>query len=129
MLDAVKVYRVAVSDMGAEVIFLHTVEPGGTDRSYGIHVAGLAGVPSDIIERARGILDTLEESHLAIPTDTERGAGPVRFKAMRKGSQLSLFAPVPDPVVAKLDSIELDAVTPAAALELLAEVKRLAAES
>ena len=60
-------YNVAVRETGDTVVFLHRLEPGGTDRSYGIHVAQLAGLPGEIVARAREILGTLEGEHRMVP--------------------------------------------------------------
>ena len=60
-------YNVAVRETGDTVVFLHRLEPGGTDRSYGIHVAQLAGLPDGVVRRAREILGTLEGEHRMVP--------------------------------------------------------------
>src|SRR5690606_34440578 len=59
--------NVAVREAGGKVVFLHRLEPGGTDRSYGIHVAELAGLPAAVVQRAQAILGTLEGSHRVAP--------------------------------------------------------------
>ena len=113
-------YNVAVRETGETVVFLHRLEPGGTDRSYGIHVAQLAGLPDSVVRRAREILGTLEGDHRVVP-----GAPP---EAPRDPGQLALFAepPPPDPMVEELRSIDVNALTPLEALNRLADLQRRA---
>jgi DNA mismatch repair protein MutS len=113
-------YNVAVRETGETVVFLHRLEPGGTDRSYGIHVAQLAGLPDGVVRRAREILATLEGDHRVVP-----GAPP---GAPRDPGQLALFtdAPPPDPMVEELRLIDVNALTPLEALNRLAELQRRA---
>jgi DNA mismatch repair protein MutS len=113
-------YNVAVRETGDTVVFLHRLEPGGTDRSYGIHVAQLAGLPDEVVRRAREVLGTLEDEHRIVP-----GAPP---EAPRDPGQLPLFAepPAPDPMVEELRLIDVNALTPLEALNRLAEFKRRA---
>jgi DNA mismatch repair protein MutS len=112
-------YNVAVRETGDTVVFLHRLEPGGTDRSYGIHVAQLAGLPEGVLRRAREILGTLEGEHRMVPGTPE---------APRDPGQLALFvdAPPPDPMVEELRRIDVNALTPLEALNRLAEFKRRA---
>ena len=65
MLPRVKNYNVAVREWHDQVIFLHKILPGGTDKSYGIQVARLAGLPKEVIERAKEVLANLEEAELS----------------------------------------------------------------
>jgi DNA mismatch repair protein MutS len=112
-------YNVAVRETGDTVVFLHRLEPGGTDRSYGIHVAQLAGLPNAVVGRAREILGTLEGEHRMVP-----GAPP---PLERDAGQLALFAePRPDPLMADLKALDLDALTPLEALNRLADLQRRA---
>jgi DNA mismatch repair protein MutS len=115
-------YNVAVRETGDTVVFLHRLEPGGTDRSYGIHVAQLAGLPAGVVLRAREILGTLEGEHRVVP-----GPPP---DAARDPGQLALFADpsLPDPMVEELRLIDVNALTPLEALNRLAELKRRAEE-
>ncbi len=116
ILPGVKNYNIAVKEWKDEVIFLRKVIEGGTDKSYGIHVARLAGVPKSIIERAKVILMNLEAETLDID-------GKPRFarpRTPRPGEiQLSLFSPRPHPVVEKLKKIDIHNLTPVEALNLL----------
>ncbi len=102
--------NVAVLESGDDVIFLHRLQPGGTDRSYGIHVGRLAGLPAPVVARATEILRTLERGHrVAAP------AGPA--------DQLALFAaPAEHPVVAELRATDVDGLTPRQALDALARL-------
>jgi DNA mismatch repair protein MutS len=112
-------YNVAVRETGDTVVFLHRLEPGGTDRSYGIHVAQLAGLPDGVVRRAREILGTLEGEHRMVP-----GAPP---EAARDPGQLALFTDPPaDPMLEELRLIDVNALTPLEALNRLAELKRRA---
>lgn len=105
--------RVEVLEEGDSVTFLHRIVPGGADRSYGIHVARLAGVPRGVVERARRLVAELEE---------QRPLGPQ--PAPPSQLPLPLPATVPHPVVAELEHLDLDALTPLAALNKLAEWQR-----
>ena len=115
-------YNVAVREAGDTVVFLHRLEPGGTDRSYGIHVGQLAGLPSQVVARARDILATLEGEHRMVP-----GAPP---SVSRDPGQLPLFGDPrePDPMVEELKSLDVDTLTPLEALNRLADFKRRAGE-
>jgi DNA mismatch repair protein MutS len=112
-------YNVAVRETGDTVVFLHRLEPGGTDRSYGIHVAQLAGLPDGVVRRAREILGTLEGEHRMVPGAPAPARDP---------GQLALFGdpPPPDPMVEELRRIDVNALTPLEALNRLAEFKRRA---
>jgi len=110
-------YNVAVRETGGTVVFLHRLEPGGTDRSYGIHVAQLAGLPERVVRRAREVLETLEGEHRVVP-----GAPP-----RRDPGQLGLFSELPaDPMFEELRSLDVDTLTPLQALNRLADLKRRA---
>ncbi len=115
-------YNVAVRETGDTVVFLHRLEPGGTDRSYGIHVAQLAGLPQGVVGRAREILATLEEEHRMVP-----GPPP---PLSRDPGQLPLFGEGarPDPMMEELKSLDVNTLTPLEALNRLADFKRRAGE-
>jgi DNA mismatch repair protein MutS len=106
-----------------EIVFLHKIEPGRSDRSYGIQVARLAGLPPSILARARTILQSLEEDSLA------RGGRPSLSGAASDPppQQLGLFQAAPeraDRLTRRLREIDIDHLTPLGALALLAELKR-----
>jgi DNA mismatch repair protein MutS len=111
MTAAVRNCRVAVREWGDRVVFLRRIEEGGTDRSYGIHVARLAGLPPGVIERARGVLAGFEGGSRSPPAPRS-GGGSER--------QLPLFAPAEDPILAELRTLDADALTPLQALLLVA---------
>ncbi len=113
-------FNVAVRESGEQVVFLHRLEAGGTDRSYGIHVAQLAGLPAEVVQRAREVLGTLEGDHRVVP-GTPAAPDP---------SQLALFVgALPHPVVEELKGLDLNRMTPIEALNRLAELKRRSGET
>ncbi len=116
-LPALHNYRAEVAESGsgpsAAVTFLHTVVPGGADRSYGLHVARLAGVPADVVTRAEGILFDHESQR------------PVANPASQ-GWQMALPLPPPDPMLEELRALEVDRMTPLEALLKLSEWQRRA---
>jgi DNA mismatch repair protein MutS len=109
--------NVVVRETGDTVVFLHRLEAGGTDRSYGIHVAQLAGLPNAVVRRAREILGTLEGEHRMVPGTPPLPPDP---------GQLMLFGgeQMPHPVVEALKALDLNALTPLEALVRLAELQR-----
>ena len=112
--------NVAVRETGSTVVFLHRLEAGGTDRSYGIHVAQLAGLPDPVVARAKAVLGTLEGEHRVV-----QGAAP----SPPDPEQLGLFLPPkPEPALEELRALDLDRMTPLDALNRLAELKRKAAK-
>ena len=129
-LVAVRNYNVGVREVGDHVLFLYRLQPGGADRSYGIEVGKLAGLPDPVIARARDVLRLLEgEAERMVPTLASGVATPAR--GVRRGStaplaatdQLGLFAAAdPHPVVEQLRETDVNTLTPIAALQLLAEL-------
>ncbi len=113
-LHGVKNLTVAVKEWNDEIIFLRKVVPGETDRSYGVFVARLAGLPDEVIERANEVLREMEKRGKTIR------AG--RRSKRVIGDQLSLFAP-PDPLREKLKKLDPDSMTPREALEFLYKLK------
>lgn len=120
-LDGALNLSVAVREQDDDVIFLHKIVDGPANKSYGIHVARLAGVPGDVVARARVILDTLETDHL-----DEEGRSNVPVRSNRPGAdrQLSLFEPAPHPVLAEIRDLDLETMTPLAALEALNRIRQ-----
>ena len=119
-LPGVKNYNVAVKEWNDEIIFLRKIVPGGTDKSYGIHVARLAGLPRKVIERAKDILNALEEGCIRedrLPKPEEGRGGPEGPR------QLSLFEMRPNPVVDELRRMDLERITPIEALNILKRLK------
>ncbi len=105
-----------------DILFLRRVEPGGSDRSFGIQVAKLSGLPSPVVKRAREILKNLEQTEF----DSEGRPKLARTGVMGapKERQLSLFAPVSDAVADDLRNTDVNALTPIEALNLLVELKK-----
>ncbi|MFT4039873.1 MAG: DNA mismatch repair protein MutS, partial [Thermomicrobiales bacterium] len=124
-LPGVVCARMDVLEEGDRVVFLHRVVPGGADRSYGIHVAELAGLPRALTRRAREILADLEQGPAA-PAARERQARAPRAAAA-PAMQLTLFAP-PSPALEALRALDVDSLTPLEALNRLYELKHLASE-
>jgi len=120
ILPRVRNYNVAVTEQGGKVIFLRKIVPGGADRSYGIHVAQLAGLPGSVIHRAEEVLRQLEG----------RGDKEARREAMRQVvvvQQLPLFG-ASDRVTEELKRIRVEELTPLEAITKLYELKRLVEE-
>lgn len=120
-------YSIAVREWNDTIIFLHKLVEGGTNRSYGIQVAGLAGVPNHVVLRANEILKNIESGDLGVKSNKAKLTPPAtRKKPARKNpNQLSLFQPPVDPVRAQLEKIVPDDLTPRQALEALYSLKDL----
>jgi len=139
-LDGVYNLNVAVREWDDEIVFLHQIVEGGTDRSYGIQVARLAGVPAAVVARAKEVLRNVEsEAHglggrvaegaRALPSDGRPLPPGARSpEAIRTPSgvlQLGLFGADPTPIERLLDDLDVESTTPIEALGVLAELKRL----
>ncbi len=114
-------YHVAAREFRDDIVFLHKIVPGRSDRSYGIQVARLAGLPPVVVRRATEILKSLEQDEL------QRGGRPsLSGSAASEQRQLALFQPAAEThaVVTRLQALEIDRLTPLDALNLLAELKR-----
>lgn len=102
-----KNYNIAVSESGSDVVFLHKIIEGGADKSYGIHVARLAGIPSAVIQRANSLLNELENGdHTSLPQTSQ------------SRPQLELF-PIDHPVVKEIENLDLNSINPIEALNKL----------
>ena len=123
-LDAVRNFNVAVREVNDDVLFLHRLQPGGADRSYGIEVGRLAGLPREVLSRARQVLQLLEGEQLA--AGGRRPNGNTKSDADRLHDQLGLFVQAPNPLVERLASLNTDAMTPLEALTTLAELSTAA---
>ncbi len=119
--------NVAVRESGHGIVFLHRLEAGGTDRSYGIHVAQLAGLPGSVVDRAKEVLSTLETGHRVVPGEPPKAPDP---------TQPSLFDPGPErgvgpsseqrrdaAMAAQLRALDPNALTPIQALQELARLR------
>jgi DNA mismatch repair protein MutS len=125
-LDRVKNLNVAVREWQDEVVFLYKIVEGAADKSYGIHVARLAGVPRPVVERSKDILAQLEDEHL----DAEgRPRIARRAETRRAGDvQLTLFGPADHPLLDEVRSVDLDQTTPLEALQLVKRWQQSLAE-
>lgn len=135
-LKRVKNYHIAVKEEGHELIFLRKIVPGATDRSYGIHVARLAGVPEKVIERANEILKELERENVLEEAEGGENGKKRKSKASTRYTQMMLFDPGsssgnqleenrPSPVEVALKKLNVEEMTPIEALNKLHELKRL----
>jgi len=115
-LPGIRNLHVSVKEAGDQVIFLRKVEPGRADRSYGIEVARLAGLPVAVIERAREILDLHERSEQAVTEElSPRPTG---------ATQIQLFEPVNYQIAERIRNLKVDELRPIDALQLLNELQR-----
>jgi DNA mismatch repair protein MutS len=112
-------FNVAVREVGEEIVFVYRLTPGGADRSYGIHVARLAGLPEAIVHRARTILRALESGHHVAGVTAPEEPDP---------TQLALFE-TGHPIVSALLALDPNRLTPMEALAQLADLRRRAEES
>jgi DNA mismatch repair protein MutS len=119
LLPAVKNVHVSVKETPSEIIFLRKVEPGSANKSYGIEVARLAGLPRSVIDRAREVLKKHEQSEHALSETLTPGATP-----NGNGNQNVLFTALDRAVIDRLKSANLDDLKPLDALNLLAELKK-----
>jgi DNA mismatch repair protein MutS len=127
--------NVAVKEDGGEVVFLHRIVPGGADQSYGIHVARLAGLPAEVLERSREILAFLEKQHrpesgaLNEVGSTSAPSAPSKTMPRVKSTralQSSLFAALPEPLIEALRTIDLASLSAESAIEVVRRLKELA---
>lgn len=120
-MSRIKNYHIAVKEVGNNVIFLRKLKKGGSEHSFGIHVAEMAGMPGKVLERARQLLNVLEQSH----SSEELTA---KVKANAENYQLS-FIQLDDPLLHQIKddilSTNIDTLTPVEALMKLNEIKRL----
>jgi len=124
-LPRVKNFNVAVTEEGGKVVFLRKVIPGGADKSYGIHVAQLAGLPKSVLHRAHEVLSDLESNRhqkMSVGRRGRRGRLPEAAP-----EQISLFGQRP-PVLDELLKLDLESLTPLEALNKLYELQKKAKE-
>ena len=112
-------WNVAVTEQSGQVVFLHRIVPGGADRSYGIHVAELAGLPKPVVARAEALLADLESGQRTVA-----GAGPGGSMA-DVARQFSLFGPDDHPILARLRELDLTSLPPAEAPRVLAKLREM----
>ena len=119
ILPRVKNYRITVKEQGEEIIFLRKIMPGGTDRSYGIQVGRLAGLPEEVIQRSLEVLRRLEQEDLGAAIAPSAEAA----RHIPPTTQLHLFEAAPDPLREALQSLDLDTMSPIEALMKLKELR------
>jgi DNA mismatch repair protein MutS len=128
-LVAARNFNVAVRESGDDVVFLHRLQPGGADRSYGIEVGRLAGLPASVITRARAVLRLLEGEGEQLVVGLTRGGTTGTpddsTRSVDRAAQLGLFAET-HPVVERLRSIDTNQMTPLDALKTLDDLSRVA---
>jgi DNA mismatch repair protein MutS len=121
LLPAVKNVHVSVKETPSEIIFLRRVEPGSANKSYGIEVARLAGLPRSVVERAREVLKKHEQSEHELSETLSPGSA---NSTHSNGNQQVLFTPLDRAILDKLRDADLDQLRPIDALNLLAELKK-----
>jgi len=120
LLPGVRNYHVSVKESGSNIIFLRKVEPGSADKSYGIEVARLAGLPHNVVERAREILAKHEQNERSLSARLEARSATAETGPV----QLTIFTPLNAEVVRAIENADLDNLKPIEALNLLAELKK-----
>ena len=116
-IEGVKNYHITVKERGEDIIFLRKIVEGGTDESYGIHVAKLAGVPKDVTNRANEILFKLEKKNII------NGKIDNKSENMKNDGQLSMYNYKLAEISSELDKVELENITPIEALNILQKMK------
>ena len=122
-LPRVRNFNVAVSEERGDVVFLHKIIEGGVDKSYGIHVAKLAGLPRPVIKRATEVLGELENRGMGVTRNA-----PERLRAGEPSPQLSFFAPKTD-LLKEIEELEVDTLSPLDALTKLYQLQKRAREA
>ena len=116
-LEGTKNYHIAVKERGEDIIFLRKIVEGGTDESYGVHVARLAGVPRDVTKRANEILKTLERKNLMKNTHQ------TKTEKLEEQGQISMYNYKLAEIAHELDKVDVNATTPIEALNILIKLK------
>lgn len=122
----IKNFNVSVRESGGKVIFLRKLEPGGSEHSFGIHVAQIAGMPKSIVKRAETILKELEADNAQVGGVGKPSAEKINMS--RQGMQLSFFQ-LDDPVLCQVRDeilgLDINNLTPVEALNKLNDIKRI----
>ena len=128
-IPGVKNLNVDVSEENGNIVFLHKIVPGSASRSYGIHVARLAGVPKELLNNAESKLLKLENGTSDIQSAIEDASAQAGHGETETSSgvseQLSFFIPGPNPVAERLKKLDLMEVTPSQAIRILEELKEM----
>ncbi len=122
VLSRVKNLNVAVLERGDDVVFLRKVVPGAADKSYGIYVAKLAGIPDEVVRRAREVLSNLENDEMTAGNLPRIGRGKMAPRSER-GEQLTFFSTEPHPVLKELEELNVNELSPLEALRILDRLK------
>jgi DNA mismatch repair protein MutS len=120
----VKNFNVQIKEWNDEIIFLRKIVPGGTDKSYGIQVARLAGLPKKVLDRAHEVLFNLEQSEfdeVGVPKISHSES----HENQLSSSQLGLFPDPENPLIQKLRQVDPNELSPREALEVLFELTKL----
>lgn len=123
-LSGLKNFHVTVKDSPAGIVFLRKVEPGAASRSYGIEVAKLAGLPTEVIARAREVLSEHELAEQRLSSQLTRGEAAAASQSAPDRVQLTIFTPLSQKIVEQLKTVDPNRVTPLEALNLLSELKK-----
>ncbi|MCR4322462.1 MAG: DNA mismatch repair protein MutS, partial [Candidatus Brocadiaceae bacterium] len=123
LFPGIKNFNIAVKEWGDEIIFLRKIVEGGTDKSYGIHVARLAGIPREVIQRARIILNNLEAATLDV-NGKPKFAPLKTAQNSKQPAQLKLFLSKQDMVIEEIKKLETSRMSPLEALNKLDELKK-----
>ena len=123
----VKNYRVAVKEQGDQIVWLHKLVPGGTDRSYGIQVARMAGIPPEVIGRAKEVLGSLEKNGARASGDLI--GKETSIPTTRRKLQMTLFEAEKHPALEELETLDITSLTPVEALMKLDDLHRKAKSS
>jgi len=123
LFAGIKNFNIAVKEWGDEIIFLRKIVEGGTDKSYGIHVARLAGIPREVIQRARIILNNLEAATLDV-NGKPKFAPLKTAQNSKQPAQLKLFLSKQDMVIEEIRKLETSRMSPLEALNKLDELKK-----
>jgi DNA mismatch repair protein MutS len=110
--------RVTVRENAGGIVFLHAVEPGAASKSYGIEVARLAGLPQPVIERAREVLRVHERA------ENQQVRESVPKEERTPAMQMTMFTPLSQRIVDRIEALDVDGLTPREALQILAELQR-----
>jgi DNA mismatch repair protein MutS len=116
-LKRVRNLRVGVKEAASGIVFLHTIEPGPANKSYGIDVAKLAGLPPAVIDRARHVLKQHEKQERSAAAEVQTGTAP-------EPMQLTIFTPLSQKIVDRIEAVDVNALTPLQALNLLEELQQ-----
>ena len=123
LFPGIKNFNIAVREWGEEIVFLRKIVEGGTDKSYGIHVARLAGIPKEIIQRARIILNNLEEATLDV-NGKPKFAPLKNIQDKKHPTQLKLFISRQDKVIEEIRKLDISGMSPLDALNKLDELQK-----